>query len=388
MIPFIYNVRSLRARKTTTLLTAGGVAGVVFVLSAALMLQAGVRETLGRAGSKDHAIVLRKGSASEMASVIPIASAAIIRAAPGVRHGSDGAPLAIGELVLIKYVERVGTTKGANLQIRGVPANVVELRPGVHIIEGRAANPGTNEAIVGRAVRGKFKGLDLGQAFEIRKDRQVQIVGVFDAQGSSIESELWTDLDTARAAFGREGVVSTLRVQLESPAALETFRAAVEQDRQLGVEVLREDRFFEQQSEGTATFLGSMGILIAVFASFGAMIGAASTMYAAVNQRRRETGILRALGFGRRQILACFLLESLLVALAGGVLGALASLGMVFAKFSMMSIASFSQVVFGFHPTPGIAIASVLVGGMMGVAGGFLPAVRAARVSPTEAMRS
>lgn len=388
MIPFIYNVRSLGARKTTTLLTASGVAGVVFVLSAALMLQSGIRETLGRAGSKNNAIVLRKGSASEMASVIPNASTSIIRAAPGVAHGSDSSLLAIGELVLIKYVERVEATRGANLQIRGVPANVFLFRPEVHVVEGRAARPGTHEAIIGRAVRGKFKGLDLGQAFEIRKTRLVQIVGVFDAQGSSLESELWTDIDTARSSFGREGVVSTMRVQLESPAAFETFRAALERDRQLGVEVLREDRFFEKQAEGTAAFLGIMGIVIAIFASVGAMIGAASAMYAAVNQRRRETGILRALGFTRRSILACFLLESFLVALGGGVMGALASLVMVFARFSMMSIASFSQVVSGFHPTPGSFVASVLAGGMMGVAGGFLPAVRAARVSPIEAMRS
>jgi putative ABC transport system permease protein len=387
MVPLIYSVRSVIARKTTTLLTAGGVAGVVFVLSAALMLQSGIHETLGKAGSSTNAIVLRKGSASEMASVLASDTVSVVQAAPGVAREADASPHALSELVLINYADSTSGKGGGNVQIRGVPANVLAFRRDLRIVAGRAARPGSNEAIVGKALRGNFKNLDLGQSFELRRNRSVEVVGVFELGGSAFESEVWIDLDFARAAFGREGVVSTVRVELESPDSFDVFRSAVEADRRFAVEVLREDAFFEKQSEGTAMFVGAMGIFIALFASIGAMVGAASTMYAAVNQRRRETGVLRALGFSGTSVLLCFVLESFLVTLAGGVLGALLSLGMVFIKFSVLSVASFSQVVFKFHPTPGTIIASLLIGGLMGIVGGVLPAVRAARLSPIEAMR-
>jgi putative ABC transport system permease protein len=388
MLPISYSVRNLGARKATTALTAGGVAGVVFVLAAALMLQSGIRETLGRTGSDKNAIVLRKGSASEMASMISLAALGTIRAAPGIAHASDGSPLVLGELVLIKYLDAAHGGGGGNVQIRGVPAGVFDFRREVRVVEGRALRPGSDEAMIGRGLRGRFENLELGRSFELRKGHQVRVVGVFDAGGSAIESELWADLDTARAAFGREGIVSTVRVQLDQPNSLASFSAALEHDRRLGVEVLREDRFFEKQSEGTAIFVGTMGILIALFASAGAMIGAASTMYAAISQRRRETGVLRALGFSRRSILVSFLIESFLVALAGGVLGALCSLCMLFVKFSMMNVTSFSQIVFRFHPTAPILAISALAGALMGLLGGLLPAIRAARISPIEAMRA
>lgn len=388
MLPLIYSLRNLGARKVTTAFTAGGVAGVVFVLAAALMLQSGIRETLGRTGNERNAVVLRKGSASEMASMISLAGLGIIRAAPGIARGSDGTPLVLGELVLIKYLDAAHGGGGGNVQIRGVPAGVLNFRREVRVVEGRTLSPGSDEAMIGKGLRGRFQNLGLGDAFELRKGHTVRVVGVFDAGGSAVESELWADIDTARAAFGREGVVSTVRVQLQRPSALASFSAALEHDRRLGVEVLREDRFFEKQSEGTAMFVGTMGVLIAVFASIGAMIGAASTMYAAISQRRRETGVLRALGFPRRAILASFLLESFLVALGGGALGAAASLTMTLVKFSMMNITSFSQVVFCFHPTAQILVISAVAGAVMGLAGGLLPAVRAARISPIEAMRA
>lgn len=388
MVPLNYSIGNLRARKTTTLLTAAGIAGVVFVLSAALMLQSGIRETLGRTGSSQNAIVLRKGSASEMASMIPVEHTTIIGAAPGPTRATDGSPLLIGELVIIKYADGAGGNGGGNVQIRGVPTDVLDFRRDVHIVEGRAALPGSDEAIIGRALRGKFASLELGKSFELRKNRSVNVVGVFEAGGTSLESELWTDIETARSWFGREGVVSTMRVQLESPSALAAFRTTLENDRRLGVEVLREDEFFEKQSEGTALFVGVMGVLIALFASIGAMIGAAGTMYAAINQRRRETGVLRALGFSWGAILTCFIFESFLVAAAGGAIGALSSLFMVFVRFSMMNLTSFSQVVFRFHPTPGILLVSMVAGGTMGILGGLLPALRAARISPVEAMRA
>ena len=242
--------------------------------------------------------------------------------------------------------------------------------------------------IIGERIRGRFEHVDLGQSFELRKNRPVTVVGVFTDGGSSHESEIWVDRDTLRSAFGREGAVSSVRVRLESAAKLDGFRVAVEQDKRLGLQVMRETTYFEKQSENLSLFIGVMGSLIAIFFSIGAMIGAAITMYAAVANRQREIGTLRALGFSRISILASFLAESTLLALAGGALGALASLGMGFVKFSMVNFASWSEVVFSFDPTPEILGRALLFALVMGIFGGFFPAVRAARVSPVVAMRA
>lgn len=387
MVPLSYNIRSLKARKTTTLATAGGIALVVFVLAAALMLEAGIRATLGRSGSAENAIVLRKGSDNEMSSGIQTSSIGLIQAQPGVVQGADGTGQGISEVVVVVFLDKIGADGGANVTVRGVPSNVMEFRPDVRIVEGRPAKPGVDEVVVGKAIHGRFQGVELGKSFELKKNRDVQVVGVFEAGGSAYESEVWGDLDTIRSSFGREGIVSSVRVRLESPTKFDAFEVAVEQDKRLGLDAQREDEFFAAQSEGTAMLMGAMGVVVAVFASIGAMIGAAITMYAAVASRQREVGVLRALGFSRPAILTSFLAEAFVLALLGGTIGAAASLSMGLVKFSMMNMASWSQVVFEFHPTPGILVAAVICGGVMGLLGGFFPALRASRTSPVEAMR-
>jgi putative ABC transport system permease protein len=229
--------------------------------------------------------------------------------------------------------------------------------------------------------------MEIGQSFDLKKNRPVKVVGVFSDQGSSFESEVWADIHSVRQAFGREGYVSSVRVRLDSASKFDAFKALVEQNRQLGLLVLRESDYYEKQSEMTATFLTGLGVMIAVFFSLGAMIGAMITMHAQVANRQREIGTLRALGFSKGSILFSFLLESLVLALVGGVIGAAASLAMQFVKITTLNANTWSEIVFTFEPTPDILVRAMFLAGFMGLVGGFFPALRAARISPIEAMR-
>ena len=228
----------------------------------------------------------------------------------------------------------------------------------------------------------------MGESFELRKNRPAKVVGVMEDGGSSYESEVWVDVHTLRAAFGRDGVVSSVRAKLVSPTKFESLKASIDQDPKLGLEVLRESDYQEKQSQGTKIFITAMGVVIAGFFSIGAMIGAMITMYASVANRQREVGTLRALGFSRISILTSFLLESLALALLGGIVGAVASLAMAFVRFSTMNFATWLEIVFSFDPTPTILLEAMLVAGVMGLLGGFLPAVRAALMNPIDAMRA
>lgn len=388
MVPIRYNVRNLLVRRTTTLAAALGVGLVVFVLAASLMLNEGLKRTLDMSGSPDTAIVLRKGSDSEMPSSVEDKAISLIKVAPGVKAGSDGQPLVLGEVVVVLFQDLANGKGKSNATLRGMPLDrVQEFRPEMKIIEGRMAKPGTDEVVVGTRVVGRFKGLEIGQGIDLRKSRAVKVVGVFEAAGSSFESEVWGDVEYVRSSFGREAVVSSVRVKLESEAVYEGFEVAVELDKQLGLEVNTEPDFYEKQSENTSLLIVIMGSFIAVMFSIGAMIGAMITMYGSVANRKREIGVLRALGFSRSAILFSFLFESVLLALLGAVIGTVASLGMGFVKFSMLNFTTFSEITFQFTATPDILIRSILFGGVMGVIGGFLPAVRAARTPPIEAMK-
>jgi putative ABC transport system permease protein len=387
VIPVKYNVRSLAVRKATTVATATGIALVVFVLASALMLSAGIRKTLGSSGRAENAIVLRMGSESEIGSVVDDPSVPLVLAAPGVKTDERGQPLGAAEVVVVAAMEKVGADGVTNLTIRGVQDNVMTFRPEVHLVEGRPPRPGTDEAIVGARIRGRIKGVDLGQSFDIKKNRPVSVVGIFESGGSAYESEVWVDRELLRQAYGRQGVVSTVRVRLDSPSKFDAFRAGVENDKRLGLEALREQAFYEQQSEGTSKFLGVLGTVVSVFFAIGAMIGAMITMYAAVANRQREIGTLRALGFSRRSILSSFLLEAVILSVVGGAVGAVASMAMTFVKFSMLNFSSWSEIVFSFDPTPQIILTALVFACGMGLLGGLFPAVRAARTSPLKAIR-
>jgi putative ABC transport system permease protein len=388
MIPISYNVRSLFVRKATTLASALGIALVVFVLASSQMLARGIRKTMALSGSEDKAMVLRKGADAELSSTVEQRFVGMVLAAPGVKRDGAGAALGGGEILVVVALEKGGNAaQVSNVQLRGVPDNAMKVRPEVRLLAGRPMRPGTDEIMIGQRLRGEFKGLELGQRFEIKKNRMAEVVGVFEAGGSSFESEIWADVDTVRTSFGREGVVSSITVALESASKLDAFKRAVESDKQLDMQVLREVEYFEKQSEGTAALINFLGGVIVFFFSIGAMIGAMITMYGAVSNRSREIGTLRALGFSRTTILVSFVLEALLLALLGGAIGALASVAMGLVELSMMNMNTWSEIVFRFDPSPEIVIGAVLSGGVMGILGGLFPAVRAARVSPVAAMR-
>ena len=388
MIPLSYNLRSLLVRKTTTIATALGIALVVFVLASSQMLARGIRRTMGKSGSDDNAIMLRKGADAELSSSIDQRFVSLALAASGVKHAASGAPLGAGEVLVVLALERAdNAAQVSNVSLRGVADNVLRLRPEVHLIKGRPARPGTDEVVIGKRLQGQFRGMALGQRFELKKNRPAQVVGVFEAGGSALESEVWADVDVVRTSFGREGVVSSITVALDSPSKLDALKSAIESDKQLDIQVLRESDYFEKQSEGTAKLVSFLGGAIVFFFSIGAMIGAMITMYGAVASRQREVGTLRALGFSSFTILSSFLVESVLLALLGGAAGALASLGMGLVQFSMMNQNTWSEVVFSFDASPTIMAFAIAAGGAMGIVGGLMPAVRAARVSPIAAMR-
>jgi putative ABC transport system permease protein len=388
MIPIRYNLRSLAVRKATTVATALGIALVVFVLASAQMLSHGIRNTLGKSGNADRALVLRKGSDAELSSNIESRLVNLILAAPGVKRDASGQPEGVGEIMLVLALEKAGATgQVSNVALRGLPSNAVELRDDLKITAGRAFRAGADEVIIGKRLAGQFQGLKLGESFELKKNRKVQVVGVFEAGGSSHESEIIGDVELVRTSFGREGQVSSVVVKLESPSKFDAFKSAMEHDKQLGLAAFSEPAYYQKQSEGTATLVTFLGGAIVFFFSVGATIGAMITMYAAVSHRRREIGTLRALGFSRMTVLSSFLLEAVLLTLIGGAVGALASLGMGLVHFSMMNMASWSEVTFSFDPSPSILLSALTVGGCMGLLGGFLPAFRAARISPIEAMR-
>jgi putative ABC transport system permease protein len=387
MIPISYNFRSLAARRSTTAAAALGIALVVWVFASAMMLSAGIKKTLKSSGRADNAIVLRKGSQAELTSGIEEQTVSLLRASP--EAASDGTkPIATGELVMVIAANKSEGDGIGNLVIRGVTADSYTVHDQVRISEGRPFKAGTDEVIVGSGIVGRYKGLTLGAAFPLKANRNVTVVGTFQSDGSSFESEIWGDLDSVRAIFNRSGSVSSVTVRLKSAGELEAMKARVEADPRLGLDVKREVTYYEEMSEGLSLFFNILGIMISVFFSAGAMIGAMITMYAQVSQRSREIGTLRALGFRGRAVLLSFLIEAILLSLAGGLLGLVAALGMSFVEIATISFTTFSEIVFRLTATPEIMMTALLFAMVMGVLGGFLPALRAAKVSPVEAMRA
>jgi putative ABC transport system permease protein len=386
MVPVRYNIRNLAVRKTTSAAAVLGLALVVFVFSSVQMLSTGITKTLGRAAAADAAVILRKGATSELESSIDASNVNLVLNDSTLPAPASG-PRGVGELMVVILLDKLGTNGLSNVTIRGVTPDSMAFRPTIKIAAGRAPSPGADEAIVGKALRGRFKGVDLEQSFDLKKNRALKVVGVFEDGGSSNESEVWTDIENVRTSFSRPALVSSMRARVP-PEKFDVFKASVESNRQLGLQVLRESTYYEKTSEGSSMFINGMGTAIAIFFAIGAMLGAMITMHAAVANRQREIGTLRALGFGKASILFSFLLEAIFLSLIGGAIGAVASLFMSLVRFSTVNFATWSEIVFTFEPTPPIIIGSMIFAMVMGIFGGIFPAVRAAKISPVDAMRT
>jgi len=386
-IPFAYIWRSLWARRLTTLLTVAGVTLVVFVFAGVLMLARGLQQTLVETGAPDNAIVLRRAANSELVSQIDRETADILDAQPEVAAASDGRPLLSKEVMLVINLTRRGTNDVGNVSVRGVSPHGLELRPAARITAGRLFQFGTHEVVVGRNIAEKFQGVALGTELTFGGDRWT-VVGVFDAGGTGFDSEIWGDVDQFMQAFGRP-VFSSVTLRLRDAGQFDALKARLAADpRTQYVDIKRERQYYREQSQNLAAFIRILGLVVTTIFSFGAMIGAMITMYAAVANRVVELGTLRALGFRRRSVLAAFLVESVALALIGGAAGVGLAAFLTLARVSTVNFTTFSEIGFGFALSGGIVAESLMFAVAMGVIGGFLPAVRAARLSIVSALRA
>jgi len=385
-IPFSYTVKNLRARSLTTVLTAAGMALVVFVFATVLMLQEGLRRTLVETGSADNVVVTRRSAGTEVQSGVDRAQAAVVESEPGIAYGADGRAMTSKEMVVLITLIKRDSDKPSNVIIRGVGAKGADLRPQVHIVQGRMFRPGSSEIIAGRSIAERFRGAAVGEHLRFGM-REWRVVGMFDANGSGFDSEIWGDVEQLMQAF-RRPVFSSVILKLNDPARFPEMKRRLETDPRLTVEAKRESVFYAEQSEVLSNFIGYLGLTLSVIFSVGATIGAMITMYASVASRTAEIGTLRALGYRRSRILAVFLLEALLLGLCGGFVGlALASL-MQFLTISTMNWQSFAELAFSFKLNAAIVAKSLAFALVMGMVGGFLPAVRAARLRIVDALRA
>jgi putative ABC transport system permease protein len=385
-LPLNYIARNLWTRRLTTVLTAGGMALVVFVFSAVLMLDAGLKKTLVGTGSWDNAIMLRQGAQTEIQSGISRDQASLIETLPDVARDATGAPLSSKEIVVLIGAPKKGDTRPQNVIVRGLSPNGIVLRPQVSLISGRWMQPGASEIVVGKNVNRGFANMDVGDSIRFAA-REWLVVGVFDGQSSGFDSEAWGDAEQLGQAF-RRVAYSSMVVRLADSGALERIQKAIEGDIRLKLDVKAEPAFYEEQSKALSTFLSILGLSLSVIFSIGAIIGAAITMYSAVASRVAEIGTLRALGFRRASILWAFLGESVLLAVCGGVFGLIVASFLQLFTVSTLNFTSFSQLSFGFHLTPDIVAKSILFAVVMGVVGGFLPSFKAARMEIVDSLRA
>ena len=385
-VPLTYVARNLWVRRLTTVLTAGGMALVVFVFTAVLMLDAGLKATMVSSGSNSNVVIIRKGSDTEVQSGVDRDSAAVVETLPQVARGADGGTLASREVVVLDSLAKRGSNQRTNVPVRGVSPLGLQLRSQVRIVEGRMFRPGASEVVVGNSVAHDFSGVGVGQTLRFAQ-REWLIVGRFDAQRTAFDSEIWGDCEQLLQAF-RRTVYSSMLVRLTQVSAFDAMRAAIDADPRLQVEARRERQYYEDQSRQMSGFIRILGLTLSVIFSLGAMIGAAITMYASVATRTAEIGTLRALGFVRRSILTAFLLESMLLALAGGVAGLAAASLLQAVRISTTNFQTFSELAFSFELTPGVIVRSLLFALVMGLAGGVLPAAKAARMRIVDALRA
>ena len=384
LIPVVYNLRNLAARRTSTALTALGIALVAWVFIFTLALAGGFQAALTTTGSPQNAIVIRKGSTAELMSILDREVAAAVSSQPEIARATDGTPLAASELMVVWNLRRKsGTT--TNVVVRGVGPKSLALRPKVALAEGHMFRPGLDEVVVGKMVAERFENCSVGNRLKLA-GREWTVVGILDAKGTTYDSEIWGDVELFMPVFDRP-VYQSLTLRLADPTHLTPLKRRLESDPRMNVEVEREDRFYAKQSGTLAFLLRALGIFVTLIMSLGAVFGALNTMYAAVGSRTKEVGTLLAIGFTRGAILTSFLIESVLLALLGGAIGCLLALPVRSFTTGTMSYATFSELAFRFQVTPAMLLAGLLFAAFMGLVGGFFPARKAATMPIVDSLR-
>lgn len=380
------NIRNLPQRLGSSSVAIFGVACVVGVFIGVLSMASGFQRTMTTAGASDTAIVMRSGATSELSSGMGFEETQLLAQLPGVLE-RDGEPVTSAELYVIVDIPKRATGNDANVPLRGVQQGAFAVRDNIEFIEGRNFVPGRNELIVGRGAHQQFAGLDIGEVVRLGQT-QWTVVGIFAAGGGAAESELWADASSVQSGYRRGNSFQSVRVKLESAEALEAFQAGIDADPRLDMDVQRETDYMAAQAEPLSKFIKAVGYPLAILMSLGAVFGAINTMYASVSARTREIATLRAIGFGAFPVAVSTLVESLLLALVGGAIGALVVF-LVFNGYTVSTIngASFSQVVFDFAVTPHLIYQGIVAAVFIGLVGGFFPALRAARLPVATALR-
>jgi putative ABC transport system permease protein len=384
-LPITYNIKNLRIRWTVTLLAVLGIALVVAVFIVLVSMAQGFRLALRATGSTENAIVVQRGAQGELTSGFSRDEASRILVDNRVARDPERKPLASPEIVVVGVLTRKDGNADVNVTIRGVTPMAFKVRTVVKVVEGRVFQPGLYEVVVGRKLNDRMKNASIGDSIRLQK-KDWKVVGVFEADGSGFESEIWGDAEVMAPAFNRSGGYQSLTVRLADPTTLTAFNEELKRDPAIRVEIKEERAFYEEQSNGIATGILALAAFVGLVMGVGAVFGAMNTMYAIVSARTREIGTLRALGFRRRSVLTSFVLESVLLALAGGLVGCLLALPANGFTTSTGG-ANFSEVAFAFRITTmalGIGLAFAVA---MGLIGGLLPALRAARLPITTALR-
>jgi putative ABC transport system permease protein len=385
-IPVIYNLRSVRALWVSAIVAVLGIAGTVGVFVAMLSLAHGFRATLVASGSEDNAILMRAGATAEMMSGITLESIKIVQDDPGVARDASG-PLITSEVVVVAPFPLRATGTNANVQVRGVSANVLTIRHNVKIVQGQMFQPGLSELVVGSNANKTYSGLTLGNTVDFGSGHW-RVVGVFDAGGSAFDSEVWTDARVLDDVYKRPtNIYQSATVHLTSGAALQQLKDSVSADPRLNLDVFREVDYYAKQSTAMTRLITILGGLVAFVMAIGAVFGALNTMYSSVAERGREIATMRALGFGGPAVVFSFLIEALLIAFVGGMLGCLAVLRLNGLTTSTINWQTFSNLAFAFRITPGLLLSGLVFALVMGLIGGLLPAISAARRPIAVALR-
>ncbi|CAN5821395.1 ABC transporter permease [soil metagenome] len=384
-VPFYYIHRNLRARRVTTLLTIGGMALVVFVFATMRMLAEGIEQTLVETGRGDNVMVIRRSAETEVQSSVDREQAAIVESLPHIAHGAAGERFASKETLVLLVLAKRGSGKPSNITLRGLSAPGLGLRPQVRVVQGRMFRPGTSEIIAGVKIAQGFAGTGVGERIRLG-GREWTVVGLFDAGNSGFGSEIWGDVDQLMQAF-RRNAYSSVIFRLADRHTFESVQLRINKDPRLTLEAKPEIEFYAEQSEVMSNFLTILGTTLSITFAIGAVLGAMITMYSSVAERTSEIATLRALGFRRRDILSAFITESCLLGLVGGTLGILLASLMQTVSVSTMNWQTFAELSFDFTLTPAIVMESLVFALVMGLAGGLLPALRAARLRIAEALR-